>query len=185
LTTLLRKYEESSGQRLNNNKTDIFFSKNTSMVDREKIVEIAGIPATQRYDSYLGLPALVGRSRVAAFRSIKERIWKKLQDWKVKFLSQAGKEVLLKAVIQAIPTYSMSVFMLPRSLCLEINSLMSKFWWGHQDKTRVHWMSWKRLGESKANGGLGFRDWRFSTKLFWQNKHGDFGNHQIAFFQRL
>jgi ribonuclease HI len=158
LTTLLRKYEEASGQRLNNNKTAIFFSKNTPMVDREKIVEIAGIPATQRYDSYLGLPALVGRSRVAAFRSIKERIWKKLQDWKVKFLSQAGKEVLLKAVIQAIPTYSMSVFMLPRSLCLEINSLMSKFWWGHQDKTRVHWMSWRRLGESKANGGMGFRD---------------------------
>ena len=100
----------------------------------------------------------MGRSRVAAFRGLKERIWKKLQDWKVKFLSQAGKEDLLKAVIQAIPTYSISVFMLPQSLCLEINSLMSRLWWGHQDKAQVHWMSWKRLGESKANGGTGFRD---------------------------
>ena len=98
-------------------------------------MEIVGILVTQRYDSYLGLLALVGRSRVAAFRSIKERIWKKLQDLKVKFLSQAEKEVLLKAVIQAIPTYSMSVFMLPQSLYLEINSLVSKFWWEHQDKT--------------------------------------------------
>ena len=46
LTTLLRKYEESSGQRLNNNKTAIFCSKNTSLVDKEKIVEIIGIPNT-------------------------------------------------------------------------------------------------------------------------------------------
>jgi hypothetical protein len=76
----------------------------------------------------------------------------------LKFLSQAGKEILLKAVIQAIPTYSMSVFMLLQSLCLEINSLMEKFWWGHQDKTHVHWMSWKQLGVSKANGGMGYRD---------------------------
>jgi hypothetical protein len=29
---------------------------------------------------------------------------------KDKFLSQAGKEILIKEVVQAIPTYSMSVF---------------------------------------------------------------------------
>lgn len=95
----MRTYEKSSGQRLNNNKTAISFSKNTSLVDKEKNVEVARIPVTQRYDTYLGLPALVGKSRVAAFKSIKEQIWKRLQDWKIKFLSQAGKEILLKAVI--------------------------------------------------------------------------------------
>ena len=89
---------------------------------------MAGIPVTQRYDSYLGLPALVGKSRMAAFRCIKDRVWKRMQDWKVKFLSQAGKEILLKSVIQAIPMYGMSVFLLPKSLCKEINSLMQKFW---------------------------------------------------------
>jgi hypothetical protein len=75
------------------------------------------------------------------------------------FLSQAGKEILLKAVIQAIPTFSMSVFMLPKSLCYEINSLMQRFWWGHKENdTRIHWMSWSRMGVPKAKGGLGFRD---------------------------
>ena len=53
---------------------------------------------------------MVGKSRVASFASIKGRIWDKINGWKEKFLSHAGKEVLMKAVLQAIPTYTMSVF---------------------------------------------------------------------------
>jgi hypothetical protein len=61
------------------------------------------------------------------FKHIIDRVEKRLQDWKLKFLSQVGKEVLLKAVVQAIPTYSMSVFFMPKALCSNINSLMQKF----------------------------------------------------------
>jgi hypothetical protein len=67
----------------------------------------------------LGLLALVGKSRMSEFKSIKDRIWKRLHDWKTKFLSQAGKEILLKEMIQAIPTYNMSVFPLPMGLSME------------------------------------------------------------------
>jgi hypothetical protein len=65
-----------------------------------------------RFDTFLGLPALIGKSKAQAFRSIKEKVGQKLTNWKVKFISQAGKEVLFKAVVQVVPTYSMSVFML-------------------------------------------------------------------------
>lgn len=70
-----------------------------------------------------------------------------------------GNEVLLKAVIQAIPTYTMSIFQLPKSLCRRINSLMTKFWWGHKDNySRVAWLSWNKISRSKDEGGLGFRE---------------------------
>jgi hypothetical protein len=155
LSTLLKSYELASGQRLNVSKTAIFFSRNTTEVIKEQILEVAGIPSSQRYDKYLGLPALVGKSRMKEFKGIRDRVWKRLQDWKLKLISQAGKEILLKTVIQAIPTFCMSVFRLPKVLCSNINTLMRKFWWG---ASQVPWMSWNKLGESKDKGGMGFRD---------------------------
>ena len=53
----------------------------------------------------------------------------KLTGWKEKFLSMAGKEILIKAVVQALPTHTMSCFLLPKSLCDELNSMVSNFWW--------------------------------------------------------
>lgn len=114
--------------RFNMQKTSIFFSRNTSYDRRQEILAISGLAEASRYDTYLGLPTLVGKSRTQSFNGIKDRVWQRLNNWKVKFLSQASKEILLKAVVQAIPTYSMSVFLLPDTLCNELNSMMQKFW---------------------------------------------------------
>ena len=136
LSAILHLYKGASRQKMNSNKTAIFFSKNSAVIDKDQIQGVARIPVDQRYDTYLGLPALVGRSRIRAFRSIKDKVWKRLQDWKLTFLSQTGKEIQLKAVVQAIPTYCISVFKLPKTLCTELNSLMMRFFWVHKEKEK-------------------------------------------------
>jgi hypothetical protein len=159
LTQLLQSYEQASGQKLNADKTSLFFSKNIGMEFREFICSSAGISSTSCYEKYLGLPALVGRSKTSTFIGIQSRVRKKLDGWKEKFLSQAGREILIKAVVQAIPRYSMSVFRLPKKLCSSLNSMIKRFWWGHSDEAKhISWMSWGRLGKSKLHGGMGFRD---------------------------
>jgi hypothetical protein len=137
----------------------VFFSRNTSSDRRQEILQLSGLNETHRIDAYLGLPTFVGKSRHQVFQSITEKVMSKMNNWKVCFLSQAGKEVLLKAVVQAVPRYCMSVFQLPNSLCKELNALMQSFWWRHMSKTsKIHWMSWERMSRSKSAGGLGFRD---------------------------
>jgi hypothetical protein len=91
LTKIMERYEMASGQKLNKGKTSIFFSRNTSQAKREEITRLSGLCATDKYKKYLGLPTLVGRSRYKAFKGIKDKVWKRLNDWKVNFLSQAEK----------------------------------------------------------------------------------------------
>ena len=109
---LLACYEEASGQMVNKDKTTLFFSKNTDVHVQEVIKNSLGAPAIQHYEKYLGLPSFIERNKKVCFTQIKERIWAKMQGWKEKLLSQAGKEIMIKAIVQSIPTYSMSVFKL-------------------------------------------------------------------------
>ena len=67
---------------------------------------------------------MVGRNKRASLNYIKDRVWGKLQGWKEKLLSQVDNEVLLKAVVQAIPTFAMSCFRLPVGLCQDIEMLI-------------------------------------------------------------
>ena len=156
---LLGKYERASGQKINSDKTTLFFSRNTSYATKEEIKNLLGVFEIKEYERYLGLPTVVGRRKKASLNYIKDRVWGKLQGWKEKILSQAGKEVLLKAVIQAIPTFAMSCFRLPIGLCQDIEMLIRKFWWGQRgDRRKIHWAKWKVFCHPKNEGGLSFKD---------------------------
>jgi hypothetical protein len=158
---ILSTYERASGQQVNRDKTTLFFSKGTSMNTQDSIKTTLGVPIIRQYEKYLGLPSLVGRNRSASFSQIKERVWTKLKGWKEKLLSQAGREILIKAVAQAIPTYSMSCFKLPIRLCQDLEAMIRKFWWGHEpNHNKVNWVRWKTLCHPKGSGGMGFRELR-------------------------
>ena len=61
-----------------------------------------------------------GRSRSSSLSWIREAILGKLEGWKEKLLNVAGKETLIKAVIQAIPSYAMLVLCSPKKFCEDL-----------------------------------------------------------------
>ena len=140
IQSILVLYEEASGQKLNREKTTVFFSKATPDERKLEIIDALGVSVVRDYEKYLGLLAVVGRNKKASLNFIKERVWNKLQGWKEKLLSQVGKEVLLKAVVQTIPTFMMGCFKLPSRLLNDIEIMIRKFWWGQWgDQHKIHW----------------------------------------------
>ena len=105
------------------------------------------------------MPPLVGKGKRKDFNKIENQVGRKIVGWKGKLLSNAGREILIKVVAQATPTYMMSCFKLPNTLCKELNAMMSKFWWGQKEKERkMAWVSWEKMCKPKSEGGMGFKD---------------------------
>ena len=157
---ILEMYERYSGQAINLQKSGIMFSSNVRTDKKQVLSAILGVTNGINTGRYLGLPSLIGRSKRATFSYIKDTIWKRIQGWRNKLLSKAGKGVLIKSVAQAIPTYSMSVFLLTVSVCDEIQKMMNSFWWGSSSGNGkgIRWQSWARLARAKELGGMGFCD---------------------------
>ena len=105
------------------------------------------------------LPAVVGRNKKANLNYIKKRVWNKSQGWKEKLLSQVGRKFLLKAMVQAIPTFTMSCFKLPLGLChdIEIIRNFGRDNWESKEKFT------RRVGShcvnQKTKVGWGLKTW--------------------------
>ena len=79
--------EQASGQKLDREKTTVFFSKVTPDVRKLEIIDALGVSEVREYEKYHGLLAVVGRNEKASLNFIKERVWNRFQGWKEKLLS--------------------------------------------------------------------------------------------------
>ena len=102
---------------------------------------------------------------------------RKLAGWKTKFLSFAGRAVLVKAVMSAVPNHVMQGVNLPRHLCYKLDKINRDFLWGStNEKRKLHLMGWEKVIKSKEEDGLGIQAARAKnlallTKLNWRMYH--------------
>lgn len=159
LAAVLHQYCFASGQAINLKKSGIFFSRGCPQSLRDNMVRETRVPEIGNMGKYLGIPSNWASSKKEIFAWILGRINMKLEGWKEKLMSKAGKEILIKAVVQAIPQYAMSIFKIPLSICRAIEKRTANFWWKNSDSgAGLHWRMWEVLKFRKDNGGLGFRD---------------------------
>jgi hypothetical protein len=77
---ILGTYEVGFGKKLNLQKTSMFFIRNTNMDGRQEILNLSGFTEATRYETYLDLLVLAGRSRIQSFNGINDRVWKRLNN---------------------------------------------------------------------------------------------------------
>ncbi|XP_060961965.1 uncharacterized protein LOC133032133 [Cannabis sativa] len=121
--------------------------QNTSIDVWGRICSILGMVEAGDDGFYLGLPNIMKHNKNVVLGFLKEKMRKRVESWDGKFLSRAGKEVLLKSVAQSLPNYAMSIFLIPKGICDELEKMMCKFWWKSSSKggTGIHWMNWDRM----------------------------------------
>lgn len=171
---VLDQFCVKSGQAISVDKSCIYFSSNTPNNLKDNIYETLGIQATSCLEKYLGFPLRhkgVGHNQ---YNFVVERMIPKLSGWKTKLLSFAGRSMLVKSVMEAIPSYVMQGVALPMHICEKIDKVNRDFLWGStKDKRKLHLVDWGKIVKSKEEGGLGLQTARAKNisllaKLNWR-----------------
>ena len=154
----LTQFQNWSGLSINKRKSAITFSRNVSPSCKISLRNLIGLNQPTSKNFYLGLPTHIQRGHQAQFNTILEKINSRISGWKAKILSQAAKATLIKSVLSSIPSYWMSSFKLPKSICSKIDAKLRDFFWGFIDSGHhMYPKAWDSLCKPKSAGGLGFR----------------------------
>lgn len=134
-----------------------------------------GVPPDNQAGNYLGTPIATTRG---SYDFLIEKFENRLQIWKSKTLSQAGRVVLIKSVLQSIPIYFMGTIKVPNSVIKGVNGSDPDFFWGAMDKKRfMCYVSWEKITQPLNQGGLAIRDFTsvneaLLMKALWQVANG-------------
>ncbi|KAJ4805083.1 RNA-directed DNA polymerase (Reverse transcriptase)-related family protein [Rhynchospora pubera] len=159
LKLVLHLFQKVSGLLVSEQKSTIV-PVNLSEQQAVVLLEFFGYAQAALPMLYLGLPLTIGRPDRSCYQPLITKIQQRLQGWKSKLLSRAGRLTLVSSVLTAIPTYFMSVFLLPKWLLKSVVKERSRFLWGSNmvGKQKVHLMAWNRICLPKAVGGLGIKE---------------------------
>lgn len=91
LVNLVEDYYAASSQAVNLNKLCVFFGANTLAAMSMELGQVLNMHVVSNSGTYLGVPAMWGKSKRQCLAYVKGRILRKLQGWKQSTLSQVGR----------------------------------------------------------------------------------------------
>ncbi|KAL9681483.1 hypothetical protein QQ045_013268 [Rhodiola kirilowii] len=92
LKSILREFEDISGQRINYSKSEYFVGSNVGTELVRCIGSILGMKRVDRIERYLGLPICINGRNSALWNYIEDRMWKRVNGWKEKMLQRLGRK---------------------------------------------------------------------------------------------
>ncbi|RVW16810.1 putative ribonuclease H protein [Vitis vinifera] len=175
-------FEAISGLKVNLNKTKAI--PVGEGIPMETLAVVLGCKIGSLPTSYLGLPLGAPYKSIRVWDAVEERFRKRLSLWKRQYLSKGGRLTLLKSTLSSLPTYFLSLFVIPKRVCVRLEKIQRDFLWGGGAlENKPHLVSWKVVCADKKKGGLGIRSlatfnkallgkwlWRFANEneLLWK-----------------
>ncbi|XP_010495329.1 PREDICTED: uncharacterized protein LOC104772406 [Camelina sativa] len=126
---ILKQYEAASGQQINFAKSSLQFGHTVDDPARLEMQGILGISNLGGMGSYLGIPESLGGSKTKVVSFVRDRLQSRTTGWTARLLSKGGKEVMVKSVATAVPSFVMSCYRLPKTITSKLTSAVANFWW--------------------------------------------------------
>ncbi|XP_059292008.1 uncharacterized protein LOC132045445 [Lycium ferocissimum] len=153
------KYERVSGQLVNPDKSCFLTCPKTCAYRINRLRKCTGFMDKEFPFTYLGCPIYIGKKKISYFDSMVTKVFKRLNGWQGNMLSCGGRQILIKSVIQALPTYILSAINPPKRTLELIEKHMCNFFWGTDNgKNKYHWCDWDKLCFPKDESGIVIRN---------------------------
>ncbi|GJV84453.1 RNA-directed DNA polymerase, eukaryota, reverse transcriptase zinc-binding domain protein [Tanacetum coccineum] len=155
LICMLRCFFLISGLKINVHKSNVL---GVGVFDMEvsNMAKLIGCGVAKFPLKYLGVPVGCNMARCSSWNAIIQKFSNKLSLWKTRLLSVGGRLTLLKDVLRNLPTYYMSIYMMPSHVQNKLESIHNSFFIGvDQGEKKITWIKWKKCMASKKLGGLG------------------------------
>ncbi|XP_075091548.1 uncharacterized protein LOC142171749 [Nicotiana tabacum] len=163
LRVILIIFEAISRLHINWRKSQIFTVNEVSNIQLLAGIlggEIGFIPTI-----YLGMSLGAKSKSKDMWNGVLKKYEKKLARWKSNYISLGGRLVLINSVLDALPTYMLSLFPIPANVDKRLDTLRRNFLWhGNKEKKGLHLVKWKTLTLNKKKGGVGVRNLRMQNK---------------------
>ena len=173
---ILDLFLQASGGKLNNNKCMIY-TWNVPRNITQRISIIMEIPGQGNWSHlmYLGLPLAKETIKSEIWVKLIEKLRGKLQSWGVHWLNLAGRTILIKAILTALPIYQFATTLAPAGIHKHMELIIRSFIWqgGKQDTKKFSLVKWDKVTLPLEKGGLGIRTPRLANmamgfKLVWR-----------------
>ena len=108
---------------------------------------------------YLGCPVFSGRTQHSYFQPLFDNITSKLILWQNKWLNQAGRLILIKHVLSAIPLHILTVIKPTQGVIDKMHVLFGKFLWGQTEYGQKKvWRYFENVSYPYLENGLAVKD---------------------------
>ena len=153
----IAEFSSYSGLMVNLDKSSLF----TAGINMDGIQEISSILGIQHGHppfKYLGVPLITTRLKKEDCQILVDRITMRVRCWTNKFLSFAGRLLLVKTVIFSIQVYWACTFILPKSIIKKIEQVMKNYLWkGDETNSKGAKVAWEDICVSLEEGGLNIK----------------------------
>jgi len=125
--TALENFTQALGALINNAKSNVY-AWNTPIRIAHLIENIFHFPLIEKWKTFC-IPICLKSLPNSAWNQILDKLKNKLNHWGAFWLNLAGRTVLIKSVLSALPTFQFSSLLSPHNVKSSISNLLRRFLW--------------------------------------------------------